>query len=78
MRYIHLKCLQEYIKVKCKIISNEHCTTYIWENLFCEICKEKYPDFLVRKHRRIKILEFSLPEEGPYIMLESFQKHDDK
>lgn len=78
MRYLHLNCLKEWIKSKCHIIENENCKTYIWENLFCELCKDKYPDFVTKKRRKIKVLEFEIPEHDDYILLESFQKHDEK
>lgn len=61
MRYLHLECLKEWIKSKCKTVKTDNCTTYIWENLFCELCKEKYPDSVIKKRKRIKVLEFSIP-----------------
>ena len=49
MRYLHVSCIKEWIKSKCRIIETQHCKTYVWENLFCELCKEKYPDYVTRK-----------------------------
>jgi len=46
--------------------------------LFWELWKEKYPDFVTKNNRKIKLLEYKIPEEGDYIILESFQKHGDK
>lgn len=78
MRYLHINCLKEWIKSKCHTVENDNNKTYIWENLFCELCKDKYPDFIYRKRKKVKIIDYEIPETGDYIMLESFQKHEEK
>lgn len=34
MRYLHINCLKEWIKSKCRSAESENCKTYVWENLF--------------------------------------------
>ena len=78
MQYLHLNCLREWIKSKWRSVENDNCSSYVWENLFWELWKEKYPDFVTKNSRKIRLLEYKIPEEGDYIILESFQKHGDK
>ncbi|CAI2376075.1 unnamed protein product [Moneuplotes crassus] len=77
VKYMHVSCLREWIKSKCKISEKDYCTTYIWENLFCELCKIKYPDNVIKK-KRIQIVEFEIPDQDEYVLLESFQRHEQK
>lgn len=37
----------------------------------------KYPDF-IKKRKVIPIVEFEIPKEDDYVLLESFQRHEDK
>lgn len=44
MKYIHLKCLQEWLNSK-KITKETAITkTYLWKSLDCELCKTTYPN----------------------------------
>lgn len=78
MKYLHLNCLKEWIRSKCRITENDDCKTYVWDNLFWELCHAKYPDYVKRKKKKVKVIEFDIPEEDDYVCLESFQKREDK
>ena len=41
MKFIHLGCLREWTKSKMQSELNDCVSSYYWENLVCELCKEQ-------------------------------------
>ncbi|CAI2385719.1 unnamed protein product [Moneuplotes crassus] len=44
VKYIHINCAKELLKCKMKIRRSEYYVCLTWENMKCELCKEKLPD----------------------------------
>ncbi|CAI2383643.1 unnamed protein product [Moneuplotes crassus] len=62
--YIHVECLRQWLKVHRKVVySSEVCTSYIWDNIRCEICRNPYPDYIYcslkdpRKYKKVRLLD---------------------
>ena len=46
---------------------NATCDSYIWKQLYCEICKHPYSSKLLEKQG---ILEYQVPQDSSYMILE--------
>lgn len=45
--YLHVNWLKQWLKVHRRVIfTTEVCTSYIWDNIRCEICLKAYPDHI--------------------------------
>jgi len=79
MKYIHLSCLQTWLKSRCiskTVSSNSLFTSYTLKQSECEVCKDLFPDFIIYKNKRIELLDFMKQEnDKEYILLESIQIH---
>ena len=72
LKYIHLNCLKHWLNTKScnKIISNKNFSMFLVKQIECEICKEKFPDFVIHKKKLFEILDFKSEFEN-YLALES-------
>lgn len=64
MKYIHLKCLRHWLSSKIIVKAHsyspiDYCTTYSINQVQCELCKEKLPDFIRHKGQLYNLLEFN-------------------
>ena len=57
MKYIHYECLKNWLNSKIEDDLNENsdernpdCITYKRKNISCEICKEKFPDYIIHNN----------------------------
>ena len=59
LKYIHLECLKHWLNTKSciKIEDNERFCVFLVKQIECEICKEKFPDFVKHKDQLYEILE---------------------
>ena len=79
MKYIHFKCLKNWLNSKIEIdlninpqIEEEVGITYSAKELYCELCKSKFPDYI--KHKgKIYNISFYKPKFKKYIILESIR-----
>jgi len=78
LRYIHLKCLQNWIYSQSKnlfIEKGEENFNLIYniKKINCELCKEPYPDYIYNREKKIyyDIFDFIPIEFNSYIVLES-------
>ena len=57
MKYIHLNCLQQWLKTNTYILyeNNELCKTYKYKEAECELCKTKFPDYIRHKGKLYEI-----------------------
>jgi hypothetical protein len=46
VKYIHKKCLQQWLKSKVSERTTRFCSSYSWKELECNVCKKKYPSIL--------------------------------
>ena len=55
IKYIHLSCLQKWIKTKIitRTINKDKCIIYSYEKIFCEICKSEIPDLIKKEDNKI-------------------------
>ena len=55
IKYIHLSCLQKWIKTKIstQINNKDKCIIYSYEKIFCEICKSEIPDLIKKENNKI-------------------------
>jgi hypothetical protein len=71
-KYIHLKCLKQWIMNKSclKIDHYDLCSIFLFTESECELCKAKLPDFVNHNGKLISLLDFSDEFEN-YLILES-------
>jgi len=73
MKYIHVKCLQQWLKSKLHIKQSNSSTSVYWKVLECELCKTQYPTYFIVEDKRYDIVEFDRPD-CPYIILDILSK----
>ena len=75
VKYIHLHCLQQWLKTKrvARSSSNENCSTYTYKKISCELCKTILPDFVQSGNGFYEVWKFSEPEQMNYIVFESLE-----
>ena len=81
LKYIHLSCLRNWIEAKAILKqneSNEGCLKYIINQVFCEICKEPYPDFIYidEKQNFFEIFDFIQKKYKSYIIFETIPTNE--
>jgi hypothetical protein len=73
LKYLHLRCLQNWMNVRGTVRQSHMSSTYTWDRLFCELCKTPYPLKLNLKDRTLNLI--SLPKPKPnYIILEELTR----
>ena len=86
-KYIHLLCLQQWLKSKIKLdykeIKENLISVYKYQPAQCEICKEYMPDFIKKKNKLYEICDYhsnSEKNEESYFTLETIGsvKHKEK
>ena len=64
MKYIHLSCLKHWIKSKIESMNDSNAMKYSLsfshEHLFCEICSEKYPEYIKYNNKYYNI-KYNIP-----------------
>ena len=81
MKYIHYECLKNWLNSKIEedsleenFVRNPNCITYNRKNISCEICKVKFPDYIIHNNIYYNIL-FYKPNFEEFIILESFNSN---
>lgn len=72
MRTIHYECLKEWLHGKIHYKESTYINSYNWKFLECELCKERFKDSYMHKGKRYQILKFLRPDDGDYLIFESF------
>ena len=72
LKYIHLNCLKHWLNTKSctKVESNNNYSIFLVKPVECEICKTKYPDFIMHKDNLYELLDFNTEFEN-YFTIES-------
>ena len=65
MKYIHLKCLLQWIKTKIQVdkseyIQNKFFTLYSSEKVECELCKQIFPHYIKHKRKIYNLMDLDL------------------
>jgi pSer/pThr/pTyr-binding forkhead associated (FHA) protein len=73
MKYVHIKCLQRWLKSKLHVKDSGQSISIYWKTLECELCKSAYPNSFQIKDQRYDVVEFERPNCA-YMMLEMLNK----
>ena len=85
MKYIHYLCLKSWLNAKIEEELSEdetekdnmECITYNKNGICCELCKTKYPDYIIHNNIYYNII-FYKPKFQEYIIFESMRVGRDK
>ena len=81
LKYIHLKCLKQWINTRnlVEVENNNKCKIFLVKQVDCELCKMRFPDYVRHKGKLFEIIEFNTEFQN-YLILESlnFDKHNKK
>lgn len=71
MGYVHFKCLQSWIDQKTIVRNSIYVTSYLFNDAFCELCKEEYK-FTVQNFygTTLELLDYELHENKNQMVLE--------
>jgi len=79
LKYIHLSCLQHWLKSRSTFSSsNDFCTIYTFNQISCELCKEIFPDFIKIENKFYQIWDFSESKFKNYISLDTLPLNGQK
>ena len=76
VKYIHFRCLQEWMKSKCEVKTKGSITRCILHRLQCELCKTVLPDRLYAQGRHIDMHAFTHSDQ-PHVTLEEVVKEEE-
>ena len=73
VKYVHLSCLQHWLKTKgiLRSSTNENCTTFTYKKIDCEICKAILPDIVQNGEKFYEIWNFFELKFKNYIIFET-------
>lgn len=74
VKYVHLECLQAWVKSKLNMHQNKNLITIFWKNLNCELCKTKLPLNVTHQGEELTLIPFNNRISGSYVVMESFSK----
>lgn len=69
-KFIHVKCLRDWIKTKRVVKENTNTVNYIFKLNKCELCQAIFPNQVVVNNEPIEIFEVDRPEHCHYLILE--------
>lgn len=72
MKYIHLECLRGWLDSKRHSRETKNVNSYFWKNIECELCKTLFPESITYKGNLIRILNYKIPEDSNYVVLETY------
>jgi len=84
MRFIHLYCLQQWLRGKKIQKLGRFTKTFYWKCLECELCKTAFPQTLRGFDRAFSVVEYELPHpeidsnEQTFMVLESVTSNTSK
>lgn len=81
MRFIHLKCIQEWLESKKHKKETPWVNSYIWRGLECEICKSQYLDIITYPgtKKQVSLLKFDIhPDADRFLVIESVTNSSSK
>ena len=69
MRYIHLECLQEWLRTRLDVAHNSAVMSYHWKSMDCELCKTTFPMVIALNGCARPLVDVN-KSNTPYILLE--------
>lgn len=76
MKYIHLKCLKEWLESKKTTKDGVHFRSFLWEHIIWELWKEEFKSYVYDKGRRIDLLGYDVPTNNHYVVLEAINTEE--
>mmetsp|Transcript_5833 Transcript_5833/g.5494 ORF Transcript_5833/g.5494 Transcript_5833/m.5494 type:complete len:174 (+) Transcript_5833:293-814(+) len=76
MKYIHLDCLKEWLNSKRSEKRGTHFSSYLWENVYCELCKDNFTENVTTQYGVVNILGIETPANDNYIILEALNSEE--
>mmetsp|Transcript_1619 Transcript_1619/g.3500 ORF Transcript_1619/g.3500 Transcript_1619/m.3500 type:complete len:477 (+) Transcript_1619:222-1652(+) len=73
MKFIHLRCLQNWLKTRLASKTTDSCISFTWKSLSCELCKQNLPSVLRYKGNVVELIDIPKPE-GTFLVLEKLCK----
>ena len=62
MKYIHIDCLKGWVNSKWAQKETQIVKTYLWKILTCELCKQRFPDFVKYEGKSYDLIQYEVPE----------------
>ena len=76
MKYIHLKCLTEWLESKKATKDGVHFRSFLWDTIFCELWKEEFKSTINHKGKKISLLGYKVPKKGHFLVLEAINTEE--
>jgi len=76
MKFIHLGCLKEWLSSKRSEKKGVYFSSYLWENVFCELWKDNFTENVETQFGVVNILGIETPKNGSYILLEALNSEE--
>lgn len=76
MKYIHLNWLKEWLSSKKSEKKGIYFSSYLWENVFWELCKDNFTENVTTQFGVVNILGIETPKSGNYLLLEALNSGD--
>jgi hypothetical protein len=73
MKFIHVTCLQRWLKSKLHVKQTAFSTSVYWKTLECELCKATFPTSFQVEGKKYDIVEIERPDCS-YLMMEILSK----
>ena len=70
----HFNCMKSWILSKAVTKRNTYVTSYIWEKLQCEICKDRLPFTFVHRKKSFDLISLPRPE-GKFMIIEERRRN---
>lgn len=76
MKYIHIKCLTEWIESKKSSKDGQHFRSFLWEHIICELCKVEFKSYVYVRGKKLSLLGYDVPKNGHYLVLEAINTEE--
>ncbi len=76
MKYIHLSCLKNSIKLKYHQKKSEYYEMFLFQNYHCEICLSTYPKYIIYKTKIYYLIDIDLARFDNYVICDLNQYID--
>ena len=76
MKYIHLSCLKNSIKIKYHKKSEQYYDIFLFQNYNCEICLAVYPKYIIYKTQVYYLIDIDFDKFGNYVLCDLTQYID--
>lgn len=77
VKYVHLKCIQNWVQSKLNTQQQKNIVTIFWKSLSCELCKQKLSLKYYHNNKEFSLISFGDKIGESYVILESFSREND-